>query len=210
MSHHPRLRAGLEDLNVPGVMIDHRIIVAGDEASLLPEELAALANSVVKVRRASGAARVVARELMSRLRIAPQPILKSAAGMPVWPAGVVGSLAHDNTIAVAALAKRIDFLSIGIDIEPAESLDPELLDIVATPKERQDIADSPLQGRLLFAVKEAIYKAVYPLDRVFLEHHDVEVSFAKASAAVRNGRVVPFRYSQTSHFAVLAFVAAES
>ena len=208
MLKSPSLTSALEDITMPGVLIDHRTITDGDEFGLFPEEHSAFARSVVKVQRASGAARIVARGLMQRLGVWPQPVLKAEAGMPQWPDGIVGSLAHDATVAVAALARRADFLSIGIDIEPTEGLDPDLLTLVATEGERAKIEHSPLQGRLLFAIKEAIYKAVYPLDGMFLDHHDVEVNFATRTAAVRQGRTVPFRFSLSSHIAVLAFVAA--
>lgn len=202
------LEALLQDIAMPGVWIGHRAIAEGDELGLLPEEQGAFAHSVIKVQRASGAARIVARELMPRVGIAPQPVLKATAGMPQWPDGIVGSMAHDPGVAVAALARQVDYISIGIDIEPAESLDPDLIDIVATERERSALAEVPLQGRLLFAIKEAVYKAVYPLDRTFLEHHDVEVNLPARTAAVRNGRTVPFRYGVSSHIAVLTFIEA--
>jgi 4'-phosphopantetheinyl transferase EntD len=206
----PSLAGALEDIAMPGVLIDHRTITDGDEFGLFPEERGAFARSVVRVRRASGAARIVARGLMQRFGIAPQPVLKTTAGMPQWPDGIVGSLAHDSTVAVAALARRADFFSIGVDLEPAEGLDADLLPLIATERERKDIENSPLQGRLLFAVKEAIYKAVYPLDGTFLDHHDVEVNLTTRTAAVRRGRTVPFRFSLSSHIAVLAFIAADA
>ena len=191
---------------VSGILVDHRLIADGDELALLPDEILAFAGSVIKVRRASGAARIVARQLLSRFGQAPRAIPKSTAGMPVWPDGIVGSLAHDARIAVAAMAQQHEFLSVGVDVEPAEPLAADLLDIVATPKERQTIQDDPLRGRLLFSVKEAIYKAVYPLDRTFLDHHDVEVSLSAGTAEVRNGRGVSFRYCVAPHIVVLAFI----
>jgi 4'-phosphopantetheinyl transferase EntD len=121
---------------------------------------------------------------------------------------MVGSLAHDATVAVAALAKRADYLGIGIDIEPAEPLAPDLVEMVATPTERAAMQDGPLGSRLLFAIKEAVYKATYPLDRVFLDHHDVEVDLAARTATIRNGRTLRFVYGQSSHIAVLAFIPA--
>jgi 4'-phosphopantetheinyl transferase EntD len=204
------LRSTLEDIAAPRVLIGHRIIAEGDEQALLVEERSIFAGSVVKVRRASGAARMVARELMRRAGVAPQPVIKADGGMPIWPDGMVGSLAHDATIAVAALARRGDYLSVGIDIEPAEPLDSDLLDMVATPGERAAIQDSPLHGRLLFAIKEAVYKAAYPLDRVFLDHHDVEVDLAARTATIRDGRTVRFAFGQSSHIAVLTFIPAQA
>jgi 4'-phosphopantetheinyl transferase EntD len=204
----PPLQRAIDAMTVPGILVEHRLIAAGDERALLPEEMAAFAGSVIKVQRASGAARIVARSLMPRFGQPPCAIPKSMAGMPVWPQGIVGSLAHDAKVAVAAMAMRREFLSVGIDVEPAAPLDPELLDIVATAKERERLQDHSLNGRLLFSIKEAIYKAVYPLDGTFLDHHDVEVSLSDRIATVRHGRTVHFRYGVAPHIVALAFIPA--
>jgi 4'-phosphopantetheinyl transferase EntD len=200
------LQNSIEALAVAGVVIGHRIISAGDELALLPEEQGAFATSVEKVRRQSGAARLVARQLMAQMGQPPLDILKGPSGAPIWPDGLTGSLAHTAHIAVAALARRTDFSSIGVDVEPAEPLEPELLDLVATASEQQAIANDPLGGRLLFTIKEAVYKAVNPLDGVFLEHHDVEVNLAAGTAAVRGGRLVRFRHVSAGHIVVLAII----
>jgi 4'-phosphopantetheinyl transferase EntD len=202
----PPLQRAIDAVTVPGIAVGHRLIADGDELALLPEELDAFAGSVIKVRRASGAARIVARQLLSRFGQAPHAIPRSTGGKPVWPDGIVGSMAHDSNVAIAAVAAQKDFLSIGIDVEPAEPLAPDLLDIVATAKERETIQDDPCGGRLLFAVKEAIYKAVYPLDGVFLDHHDVEVSLSAGTAAIRNERTIRFRYCVAPRIVVLAFI----
>jgi 4'-phosphopantetheinyl transferase EntD len=203
------LAHAIEAMSIPGILVDHRLIADGDELALLPAEMAAFAGSVLKVRRASGAARIVARTLLSRFGQAPCAIPKSTAGMPVWPGGIVGSLAHDSKVAIAAMAAQPEFQSVGIDIEPAEPLAPDLLSIVATAKERDRIDDDPFRGRLLFSVKEAIYKAVYPLDRTFLDHHDVEVSLADGAAVIRHERVVRFRHCVAAgHIVTLAFIPA--
>ena len=202
----PLLQSAIDALAFPGVLIGHRLISPGDENALLRDEVAAFATSVVKVRRASGAARIVARQLLARLGHPECPIPRAASGAPVWPGDVVGSLAHDARVAVAAVAASRDVGALGIDIEPAECLPSELLDLVATPQERLEIGDDPFQGRLLFAAKEAVYKAVYPLDRMFLEHHDVQINLATRKAVVRNGRIVEIRLSVSAHFVALAFL----
>src|SRR5436190_13256489 len=202
----PALQSALDALSIPGVLIGHRLIASGDEHGLLPEEASAFAGSVVKVRRASGAARIVARDLLARLGHAGCALPKGSGGAPTWPNGVVGSLAHDDRVAVAAVGRSRDVGAIGIDVEPAELLPAELLDMVATPLERLKIADDPYGGRLLFVAKEAVYQAVYSLDRTFLEHHDVEVDLAERTAVVRNGRVVKLRFSLSTHLVALAFL----
>src|SRR6478752_2835073 len=98
----PSLQDAIETMSVPGISIGHRMIADGDELALLPEEMAAFAGSVIKVRRASGAARLVARSLLSSFGKPAQAIPKSTGGMPLWPEGIVGSLAHDSAIAIAA------------------------------------------------------------------------------------------------------------
>jgi 4'-phosphopantetheinyl transferase EntD len=206
-----QLAHSINAMSVPGILVDHRVIADGDEFGLLPEELGTFAASVTKVRRASGAARIVARNLLLRLGKTRAAIPKSASGVPIWPNGVVGSLAHDSEVAVAALALRRNFLSLGIDVEPAEPLDPDLLPMVATATERQMLQDDPHRGRLLFAIKEAVYKAVYPLDGIFLDHHDVQVfstAVGTGNASVEHGRTVSFRYCVDSHIVVLAFIPA--
>jgi 4'-phosphopantetheinyl transferase EntD len=202
----PSLQAALDALSLPGIMLGHRLISSGDELALMPEEAPAFANSVIKVRQASGAARIVARQLLARLGYPGVAVPKAPTGAPIWPQGVVGSLAHDARIALAAVAKSDEVAALGIDVEPAKPLPSDLLDMVATPQERARIEDDPYRGRLLFAAKEAVYKAVYPLDQTFLEHHDVEVSLADRRAVVRNGRIVELRFCTAAHLVAVAFL----
>jgi 4'-phosphopantetheinyl transferase EntD len=203
----PTLRSAIDAVALPGITIGHRLILPGDESALLASEADAFASSVVQVRRASGAARLVARELLAQLGVAHGALPKARSGAPIWPEGIVGSLAHDSLVAVAAVARSTDVMAVGIDIEPAEPLPAELLDLVATPWEQQRIADDPFRGRLLFAAKEAVYKAVYPIDGNFLDHHDVRVDLADRKAIVRGGRVVQLRFCISTHIVVLAFLS---
>jgi 4'-phosphopantetheinyl transferase EntD len=205
----PVFQSAIDTLALPGVAVGHRLISPGDEHALLKEEVPALAASVVKVRRASGAARIVARQLLTQLGYANCALPKGPAGAPVWPAGIVGSLAHDSRVAVAAVGMRADVGALGIDVEPAECLPSELLDLVVTPQERLNLGDDVYRGRLLFVAKEAVYKAIHPLDQTFLEHHDVEVNLSERKAIVRGGRVVELRFSISAHHLVaLAFLRA--
>src|SRR5262245_37618302 len=80
------------------------------------------------------------------------------------------------------------------------------MDLIATPHERLEIGNDAFRGRLLFAAKEAVYKAVYPLDQTFLEHHDVQINFVDRKAIVRNGRVVDIRFSVSAHLVTWRFL----
>jgi 4'-phosphopantetheinyl transferase EntD len=199
------LGKALRTLAPPGVLVDHRLISPGDEHALLTEEAGAFRRSAVQVRRASGAARIVARTLIERLGHKRAALPKSPAGPPIWPEGVLGSLAHDSSVAVAAVATRGNLAGIGIDIEPAEALPAELLELVTTPRERASLAADPYTGRLFFVAKEAVYKAVFPLDHQFLNHHDVEIDLANQKAHLRAGRAVNLRFCLATHVVALAF-----
>jgi 4'-phosphopantetheinyl transferase EntD len=198
--------AAIASLDVPSLLIGHRVISAGDEAALKPEEIPAFSSSVLPVRRASGAARMVARDMLARIGFDDCVLAKGPSGAPIWPPGVVGSLSHDSHIALAAVALRRDVMALGVDVEPAEPLPAEILHIIATPNERHRIADDPFSGRLLFSAKEAVYKAICPLIDRFLDFHDVDVSISDRKATVRSGHVVELRYCISTHLAVIAFL----
>jgi 4'-phosphopantetheinyl transferase EntD len=203
------LQRAIVALAPPGLLIGHRVIASGDELALLPAEATAMESMAVDRRRASGAARQVARALMARLGYVNLPILKSPSGAPIWPVGLNGSLAHDDRVAVAAVGLQRDVVAVGIDVEPAVPLPADMLELIATPNELRTIADDPLGGKLLFAAKEAVYKAVHPLDGVFLEFHDVEVDLAGRTATTQTGRVLSLRTCISSHVVVLASVRIE-
>jgi 4'-phosphopantetheinyl transferase EntD len=203
---HSPPQVSFDDLAATGIIVGNRLISDGDECALLPEEADAFASSVIKKRRASGAARIVARELLAQLGCSYlTPLPKSTSGAPIWPQGIVGSLAHDSRFAIAAVGRRHDVAALGIDIEPAESL-PFELDLIATPKERLRINSYRYIGRLLFTAKEAVYKAVHPLDNVFLEHHDVEIDFDARKAIVRGRRLLDLRFCISTCLVTIAFI----
>ena len=200
----PLLQHELAALAVPGLLIGHRLISPGDENALLAREAVSITSPVVAVRRASGAARIVARALLTQLGYSRAAIPKDSSGAPVWPVGIVGSLAHDDDVAVAAVGLAGDVGAVGIDVEPAVALPPGMLDLVATPREIKKLAGDPLRGKMLFAAKEAVYKAAYPLDRVFLEFHDIEADLIGRTATTKSGRTFALFHRAASRIVVVA------
>lgn len=202
------LQRDLDALAPPGLLIGHRLIAPGDENALRDAEAASLTSRVPEARRASGAARIVARALLARLGHPHTEVLKGAGGEPVWPSGVVGSLAHDDEVALAAVGLERDFASIGVDVEPARDLAADMLALVATPDELRRIDGDLLKGRLLFAAKEAVYKAAYRSDKAFLDFPDIEVDLAARTATTRTGRTVSLRTCVSRRIVVVALLAA--
>jgi len=202
----PALQRDLNAIAPPGLLIGHRIVTPGDERALRAAEAASLTSHVPQARRASGAARIVARELLARLGFPDAAVPKGAGGEPVWPAGVVGSLAHDNDVAVASVGLRRDFLTIGVDIEPALPLPADMLALVASPDELRRIDANSVETRLLFAAKEAVYKAAYRVEESFLEFMDIEVDLAAGKATTRTGHTLSLHTCASSRIVVLALI----
>jgi 4'-phosphopantetheinyl transferase EntD len=187
------------------ILVDARPISAGDETALLPEEAASIASQAMHARRASGAARIVARALLGRLGYHDCAIPKSFSGAPVWPDSIVGSLAHDEKVAIAAVAFSRDIAALGIDVEPAEQLPSELRDLVLTQHERAQ-ADDGFGGHLVFAAKEAVYKAVAALEGTLLDYQNIETDVANSSAMIADRRCLALRYSTAPRLIVLSFI----
>lgn len=167
------------------------------EAPLFPEEEAALGRPVEKRRREFVTARACARRALARLGLPEQPIPAGPKGEPLWPAGVVGSITHCAGYRACALARDADLVTIGIDAEPDEPLPAGLLGDVALPEERRWLralaaAEPGISwDRLLFCIKESIYKAWFPLARQWLGFEDATVTVDPARGSFAAHLLVP-------------------
>jgi 4'-phosphopantetheinyl transferase EntD len=146
--------------------------------ALFPEEVAAIASSVDKRRREFATVRWCARTALAELGVQPAPLVPGERGAPDWPEGVVGSMTHCEGLRAAAVARRRDVVTLGIDAEPDAALPDGVLRIVALPGELEALPDGGTVSwdRLLFCVKEAVYKAWFPLARRFLGFHEATVA----------------------------------
>ncbi|WP_263623154.1 4'-phosphopantetheinyl transferase superfamily protein (plasmid) [Rhizobium sp. T1470] len=84
-------------------------------------------------------------------------------------------MAHHDTVAAAAIAGTKRIAALGIDIEPNEPLPENLIELIATPNEQRMYDLHLLKRRDLFVLKEAVYKAYFPLYNDYLEFQDVEI-----------------------------------
>ncbi|MDX8480280.1 4'-phosphopantetheinyl transferase [Mesorhizobium sp. VK24D] len=197
----------LASLTPPGLITGCRLIRAGDEQYLLPAEGASIATRERRARAATGAGRRIAHELLRRSGCADVTVLRGALGSPIWPAGIVGSIAHDEKLAVAAVAGADTVRSVGIDIEPVLPLPPDLRPIVITPQDRLGDLDPGIGGRILFAAKEAVYKASFPLDGRVLGFEDIAVDFESGDAVTSFGRRLTVRFTTSPRILALAYTA---
>ena len=149
-------------------------------------ELQAL-GTVSDVRRAEFlAGRLALRRAQRQMGVDPFPVLPGHDRAPIWPPGLVGSLSHAGRLAVAVLCRAGPQVFIGVDLEDDAPLNADLQDIILLDEERRAIHHHPDAGRmakLIFACKEAIYKAQYPVTEVLFGFDRVRVEVYPNSRA---------------------------
>ncbi|GAA0273208.1 4'-phosphopantetheinyl transferase superfamily protein [Streptomyces polychromogenes] len=153
------------------------------ESELYAEERELVAASVEQRRREFTTVRGCARRALAALGVPPAPILPDRRGAPRWPDGIVGSMTHSTGYQAAAVARRHDTVSIGIDAEPNEPLPSAgTLALVTLPEERrwlsrrQVLRPDVCWDRLLFSAKESVYKAWFPITGTWLDFEDALVT----------------------------------
>ncbi|MBU1898185.1 4'-phosphopantetheinyl transferase superfamily protein [Myxococcota bacterium] len=142
---------------------------------LHPEERAWLSPTVnAKRRRDFEVGRAAAR---GALRAAggpwDQPIAKDLHGAPGWPSGWRGAITHSAGHG-GAVASR-EAAALGLDLERLDRpLSPGAQRIICRPEEGAWIEGAGWRTRLisLFSAKESIFKAIFPLEAVFLDYAD--------------------------------------
>lgn len=179
---------------------------------LLPEEAACVARATLRRRREFAAGRWYARRALVRLGFANVPLPPTPDRLPRWPAGIMGSIAHSDTLCLAAVARQDQVHALGVDAEPWQPLDRDLWPVICTATELRWLMRQPppLRGylaRALFSAKEATYKCQYPLTRTVLDFPDVEVALdlpsGRFSVTLRRPAVLGFPAGAALHGTLL-------
>ena len=159
-----------------------------DGFTLFAQEEAALSPlAVAKRRREFALGRLAARRAMQRLSGRELALPRADDGRPLWPSGWVGSITHTDEVAIAAVAPAGAYRGIGIDLERrARPLKTDITGRVCTAAERTWLAArEPAHLLRLFAAKEVVFKTLYPLERVYLDFHDAELTWREEEGAFR-------------------------
>jgi 4'-phosphopantetheinyl transferase EntD len=151
-----------------------------DSCWLHPDEAALIVGGSQKRQREFATARSCARRALGKLGLPKGPILRGPSREPLWPSGVVGSITHCHWYRAAAVATKVDVVTLGIDAEVHEKLPADIYQKVILPQEEAWLANTPegvYWDRLIFSAKESVYKAWFPLTGEWLGFDDVEVMF---------------------------------
>lgn len=128
------------------------------------------------------AGRLCAGEAIRQLRgITSFPAVQ-ADGAPLWPPQMRGSITHSAGIAMSVVGDSARYGSIGLDVEAVQNHTEarSLTGLVLTPDEQKRhqaalTANPGLCLTRIFSLKEALFKALYPLTRQRFYFQDAEV-----------------------------------
>ncbi len=167
--------------------LEHR---ASELLELSPAELAVAPRGASALRRIEFVLgrRAIAAALNQLGRATVEP-LPRIGRLPVWPAGVRGSLSHtlagESIRAVAAVTDKPDISGIGVDIETIRSISDRVLERIAHPAEIEWVrsADSARRAIALFAAREALFKAISPLYRQPMLYRETSLIWSEDEGA---------------------------
>lgn len=155
---------------------------SGDPTLLLPEELAQTSSMGPGRLAEFAAGRVCARASIGALGEPEAALLSGEDRPPIWPATVHGSISHTRGYCAAVVARVSELKSshIGLDAETVGRVHERLWRRLFTPPEieyLQDLVDPEFQATVMFSVKEAYYKAQYPVTKAWVGFEDVRVEW---------------------------------
>ncbi len=167
-----------------------------ESLSLHPQEAEAISRASTKRRREFAAGRWLARTALRQLGFSGAPLLIGPDRAPLWPAGAVGSISHTGDHCVAVVATSPPYRSLGVDVEPATSLEESLWPQICTSNELGWLLQQPEANRgrlchLLFVVKECVYKYQAPISQTLLEFQDLDVTLSVSKSDFRAEIVRP-------------------
>ncbi len=119
--------------------------------------------------------------LTDLLRSAGLPAVEPSrrvSGERAWPSGVLGSVSHKGTKVVAVLAQFGAFDGVGVDIEAAEPGDLLRVGALRTAPDVPPGLDPRVAVAALFSVKEAAFKALFPLVKERLTFEDLLIRWS--------------------------------
>jgi 4'-phosphopantetheinyl transferase EntD len=145
-----------------------------------PRELEVVARAVERRLHTFAAGRLCAHAALADKGAHRAALLPDASGQPDWPAEALGSIAHTDGYAIAAvLADPGLHVGLGVDAEALGAVNGKVSPAIFTEAERAYLASLDIQARtatatLIFCAKDAFYKAQFRLTGVWINFHDVE------------------------------------
>jgi len=154
----------LQDL-LPDGVFGADVQDTGQHIALSDEETALVAGAGPVRRRDFALGRHCARAALAAAG-GTGLIGRAAHGAPLWPPGFMGSITHTKGYAAAIVARHGRFAGLGVDAEQVGRVGEDLFPRLFDTRERAWLdgcgPGRPAMATLLFAAKEAAFKASNP------------------------------------------------
>lgn len=181
-----------QDVKLLGISIPEVREAMKKQFPLNPDLELAITDMNAKRRTEFAAGRICADRALRYMGIITRFPLSMRARLPLWPCGVVGSISHCSTMAVAMIASNSRYRALGVDVETIIGSDvaSEIQQSICHHDELNRLENFILcRARsltMLFSAKEALYKALFPLIGKFKDFHSAELcSFNLSSLVLR-------------------------
>jgi 4'-phosphopantetheinyl transferase EntD len=136
----------------------------------------------------------------ARLGVSAVPLLSGSEREPLPPSGLSASITHKRDLAIALVGDAARGW-VGVDLENDADASTTIAARILRPEEIRAVETLPESARaaavlLRFSVKEATYKAIYPLLRRFVGYTEARVDVAASGAIavtllLKDGAEVP-------------------
>lgn len=177
----PRLGecASTDYLNTQGVAVVFGRVQDYTQA-FTESQLKPVARAVDKRRKEFSTGRQFAMQAQRTLGVPPAFVEHAEDRSPRWPADLMGSISHTDTLALVVLMRKAQYAGMGVDMEEANKVTEPIAQMVLTAREQEALRE--LQHvrnpeAIIFSGKEAIYKAVNPLVGLMIDFTEVELDF---------------------------------
>ena len=162
----------------------------GQSYSLSAAERHATRGFAPKREQEFVAGRLAAHECLARLRCSIETIPIGSDREPIWPDGIVGSISHSTSLAVAVAARAAEVVALGIDLEKADAVSPDLWPLILTEAERDWLDRKPDFERrnwatVMYSTKEAFFKYQFPITRLWIDYSAVTVAIFEKDGYVQ-------------------------
>ena len=112
-------------------------------------------------------------------------ILRQKDRSPAWPFNIIGDISHSSELACAIIARpHLGIRGLGVDLlSLSRKINPGVIPKILSEQERDLWLPGkdpfPLNAKIAFSAKEAIFKCFYPLNKIYLDFMDAEILFIK-------------------------------
>jgi len=159
----------------------HMIDAAPEDFELYSKEKEHTSRMATKRLNDFRASRFCARRCLSQLGIEPFALLSRSNRAPIWPDGIIGSISHTTNLCAAAVIEKNGVTGIGIDVETTKPINMDILDMICSNNEIKRLkkqGDPLILGKVVFSIKESIFKCFNPRFDHWLDFKDVNLELS--------------------------------